>query len=103
MVFAMRVDNFMPVGEFKRDMDRGIREIRNSERMEGVDRIWLPGEMAFCRVQEHQKKGIPIAPAVVQDLRKLAAELSLTDRLDWKERCSKHRNSPGHVSREGEK
>ena len=103
MVFAMRVDNFMPVGEFKRDMDRGIREIRNSERMEGVDRIWLPGEMEFCRVQEHQKKGIPIAPAVVQGLRKLAAELSLTDRLDWKEGCSKQRNSPRHVSREGEK
>ncbi len=82
MVFAMRVDNFLPVEEFKRDMDRSIREIRNSERMEGVDRIWLPGEMEFYNVQERQKKGIPVAPAVVQGLRQLAAELSLPDRLD---------------------
>ncbi len=82
MIFAMRVDNFRPAEEFKRDMDRGIREIRNSERMEGVDRIWLPGEMEFYSVQEREKKGVPLAPAVVQGLRKLAVELSLPDRLD---------------------
>jgi LDH2 family malate/lactate/ureidoglycolate dehydrogenase len=59
MIFAMRVDNFRPVDEFKREMDRVIREIRGSQRMEGVDRIWLPGEMEF----------------------ELAAELNLSDRL----------------------
>jgi L-2-hydroxycarboxylate dehydrogenase (NAD+) len=82
MVFAMRVDNFQTVEEFKRDMDRGIREIRNSKRMEGVDRIWLPGEMEFDKIQERKRKGVPIASAVVQELRKLASDLSLPDRLD---------------------
>jgi len=82
MIFAMRVDNFRPVDDFKREMDRSIREIRNSEQMEGVDRIWLPGEIEFYKIRERRKHGIPIAPAVVQQLHELATELHLRDRLD---------------------
>lgn len=82
MIFAMRVDNFRSVDDFKREMDRSIREIRNSERMEGVDRIWLPGEMEFHKIRERRKHGIPIAPAVVEQLRLLATEMDLPDRLD---------------------
>jgi L-2-hydroxycarboxylate dehydrogenase (NAD+) len=82
VIFAMRVDNFSPVEKFKREMDRVIREIRESQRMEGVDRIWLPGEMEFHKNRERQEHGIPLAAAVVEQLRQLATELELTDRLD---------------------
>lgn len=82
VVMAMRVDNFRPVEEFKREMDRVIREIRESERMEGVERIWLPGEMEYERVRERRKQGIPVASSTVQQLRQLAVELKLPDQLD---------------------
>ncbi len=82
MVLAMRVDNFRPMDEFKREMDRVIREIRNSDRMEGVERIWLPGEMEYERVRERRAHGVPVALTTVQQLRELAAELNLPDRLD---------------------
>ena len=82
MIFAMRVDNFQPVEAFKREMDRVIREIRDSKRMEGVDRIWLPGEMEFRTAIERRKHGIPISRAVVEGLRQLAKELNLPDRLE---------------------
>jgi LDH2 family malate/lactate/ureidoglycolate dehydrogenase len=82
MIFAMHVGNFRPVDDFKREMDRSIREIRNSEPMEGVDRIWLPGEMEFYKMHERRKHGIPIAPAVIEQLRQLATDLGLPDRLD---------------------
>jgi LDH2 family malate/lactate/ureidoglycolate dehydrogenase len=82
MMLAMRVDSFQPVETFKREMDRVIREIRESNRMEGVDRIWLPGEMEFCRMRERMEKGIPIAPPVEAQLRELAAELNLSDCLE---------------------
>jgi LDH2 family malate/lactate/ureidoglycolate dehydrogenase len=82
MILAMRVDNFQPVGTFKQEMDRVIREIRGSERMEGVDRVWLPGEMEYCQIRERQANGIPIASAVVDELRQLAGGLNLSDRLD---------------------
>jgi len=59
-----------------------IREIRESQRMEGVDRIWLPGEIEYYRTRERLEKGIPIAPAVLDELRKVAGGLNLSDRLE---------------------
>lgn len=82
MILAMRVDNFQPVETFKQEMDRVIREIRDSKRMENVDRIWLPGEMEYYRMRERQQNGVPLAPAVVASLQGLAAELKLSDRLE---------------------
>jgi LDH2 family malate/lactate/ureidoglycolate dehydrogenase len=82
MILAMRVDNFQPVDAFKKEMDRVIREIRESKRMEGVDRIWLPGEMEYYRVRERSQNGIPIAPSVVAGLSQLAGTLNLSDRLE---------------------
>jgi L-2-hydroxycarboxylate dehydrogenase (NAD+) len=82
MIFVMRVDNFQPVEAFKEEMDRVIREIRESERMENVDRIWLPGEMEHELVLERKERGVPLAPAVLANLNRLAAELNLPDRLE---------------------
>jgi LDH2 family malate/lactate/ureidoglycolate dehydrogenase len=80
-VMAMRVDNFLPADTFKKEMDRAIREIRESERMDGVDRIWLPGEMEYHCIRKRSATGVPLAPAVVASLSKLAGELGLADRL----------------------
>ena len=82
MILAMRVDNFQPVEAFKKEMDRVIREIRESERMEGVDRIWLPGEMEFYMMRERRERGIPLNSALVGQLRQLATELNIADRLE---------------------
>jgi len=82
MILAMRVDNFQPVEAFKKEMDRVIREMRDSERMEGVDRIWLPGEMEYHKVQERLQRGIPLGSALVEQLRQLANELHVLDRLE---------------------
>jgi LDH2 family malate/lactate/ureidoglycolate dehydrogenase len=81
MIFAMRVDNFQPVDAFKREMDRAIREIRTSERMEGVERIWLPGEMEHYKILERREHGIPLPEPVLAQLDQLAAELDLPERL----------------------
>ncbi len=82
MILAMRVDNFQPADTFKREMDAVIREIRESERMEGVDRIWLPGEMEYHTLRERLKSGIPLSPAVIDELKQLAGALNLSDRLE---------------------
>lgn len=82
MILAMAVDNFQTADTFKKEMDFVIRELRESERMEGVDRIWLPGEIEYYRTRERLEKGIPLAPAVLDELRKLAGGLNLSDRLE---------------------
>jgi len=82
MILAMRVDNFQPAASFKSEMDRVIREIRDSKRMDGVDRIWLPGEMEFHKTRERLERGIPLNPALVEQLRQLAKDLNIPDRLE---------------------
>ena len=82
MYFAMRPDLFRDLDEFKTEMDLRIREIRNSTPMEGAEPIRLPGEMAIQREEKMRLEGVPVAQAVLEQVRKIAEKLGLEDRLD---------------------
>jgi len=62
---------------FKAQVDTLVRDIRNSERMDGVKRIWLPGEQSHQRRLQYGAEGIPISAGVITDLAALAAELGV--------------------------
>ena len=62
---------------FKSQVDTLVRDIRHSERLEGVKRIWLPGEQSHQRRLDYTRDGIPLAPALCDSLDKLADELAL--------------------------
>jgi LDH2 family malate/lactate/ureidoglycolate dehydrogenase len=66
---------------FKHAVDKLVRDIRGSERLPGVDRIWLPGEQSHQRRQQYESQGIPIARGLVQDLDALARELQIAPLL----------------------
>ena len=66
-----------PAG-FKAAVDALVRDIRKSPRLEGVQRIWLPGEQSRQRRLQYRAEGIPISPGVVPELAVLAAELGIT-------------------------
>jgi len=52
-------------------------DFRASKRLPGVDEIRLPGDRrAQCRT-ERLRDGVPIAPALLAQLDKLAAELKI--------------------------
>ena len=53
------------------------RELRNSERMPGVDRIWLPGEQSHEKRERYAQSGIPLAAGLLEQLNKLAGELGI--------------------------
>ena len=77
IVIALKISNFCPVEEFKRRVDASIREIRNSERMEGVDRIWLPGEKEYTCLADRSANGIPLNAPLRKSLNDLAASLGV--------------------------
>ena len=62
---------------FKQALDRLVGDIRGSERLPGVERIWLPGEQSHLRRQAWREQGIPLAPALLADLTTLAASLGI--------------------------
>ena len=58
-------------------VDAVVREMRNGERMPGVDRIWLPGEQSHAKRESNLREGVPIVPALLASLDKLAADLGI--------------------------
>ena len=63
--------------EFKQNVDTLVRELRGSERMPGVDRIWLPGEQSHEKRKSHEAHGIVLAPSLMKQLNDLAAQLNI--------------------------
>lgn len=73
---------FGDVGEFKARVDQLVRELRGSERMPGVERIWLPGEQSEAKRTAYERDGIPIAPALLTQLNTVSAQLNVPALLD---------------------
>jgi ureidoglycolate dehydrogenase (NAD+) len=49
-----------------------VDEIHNAPRVEGVDRIYVPGEMEWERYDRAMKEGIQLPPDVVTSLQDAA-------------------------------
>ena len=75
--YAVKVDNFSSIDEFTARVDEEIRTIRNAKRADGVDRIYLPGEIEWLHQQEAQRDGIPLHQKHLKALEDLADELSV--------------------------
>ena len=68
---------FGGLGPFQAAVDRLVRDIRDSERMPGVERIWLPGEQSHERRIAYARTGVPLPQALAEDLDGLAARLGI--------------------------
>ena len=76
-VAAIAVETFMPPEAFKRAVDAVIRDIRNSRRLPGVARIFLPGEQSHAKFLERSANGVPMPKPLRESLDTLARELNV--------------------------
>jgi LDH2 family malate/lactate/ureidoglycolate dehydrogenase len=76
-VAAINISAFGDVAIFKRSVDALVRDFRNSQRMPGVDRIWMPGERSRETRLKRTSFGIPIAAALLRGLDQVADELGI--------------------------
>jgi L-2-hydroxycarboxylate dehydrogenase (NAD+) len=76
-IVALSVEPFAPVAEFKRSVDTMVRTLRESQRLPGVERIWLPGEQSHEKRLDRMKHGIPLPPSLKKSLDELAKELGV--------------------------
>ena len=76
-IVAINIAAFQPLDEFRQGMDTLIRDIRNSQRLPGVDRIRLPGEGTHLARADREKNGIPLPEALLAALDQLAGELKI--------------------------
>jgi L-2-hydroxycarboxylate dehydrogenase (NAD+) len=76
-VVAIAIDAFSPVAEFKRNIDTVIRSIRESARMPGVERIWVPGEQSHLKRLDRVANGIPMPSSLKESLDAVARDLGV--------------------------
>jgi LDH2 family malate/lactate/ureidoglycolate dehydrogenase len=76
-IMALSIEAFIPAAEFKKTVDELIRDIRQSRRLPGVDRIWLPGEQSHAKRIDRRAHGVPMPKALRQSLDAVARELNV--------------------------
>jgi|SRR5712691_7108397 len=75
---AIDVNSMISAGKFIQRVESLVEEIHNAPRAEGVDRIYVPGEMEWERYDRSMQEGIALPSDVVSSLEE-AAKLSGLD------------------------
>ncbi|TMI99281.1 MAG: Ldh family oxidoreductase, partial [Alphaproteobacteria bacterium] len=76
-IIALDVARFLPLAEYTAEIDRHLRELKQSGRLPGVDEIRMPGERRRACREDRARNGVPLAPALVAQLDRMAGELSM--------------------------
>ena len=77
LFYAIKVSNFCDFDGFTEAVDLEICTIRNAKCAEGVDRIYLPGEIEWLNKQDALRHSIPLHRQHLQSLAELATELGV--------------------------
>jgi len=73
-VMALNVASFVDVDEFKARVDASIRQVHESRKAPGPDRIWVAGEREFETRAINIEQGIPLNDVTIRDIRLSADE-----------------------------
>src|SRR3954449_8394614 len=76
-IVALDIARFIPLEDYKAEVDRHIRELKESKRLPEVDEIRMPGERRRACREDRLRNGVPLAPALVAQLEKLAKDLGI--------------------------
>ncbi len=74
---AVDVGKVMPLDEFTARVDSLARQVHESDLAEGTDAVYMPGEIEFLTRERRLAEGIPISPAVMATIDRVAAEISV--------------------------
>jgi L-2-hydroxycarboxylate dehydrogenase (NAD+) len=66
---AMRIDAFRTEEDFRKNMDQWIRRFRSAKPVDGQNKVLIPGDPEREMEVERMAGGIPLLPAVWEDLR----------------------------------
>jgi uncharacterized oxidoreductase len=67
-IMVVRIDQFVPLEEFKARIDRLIRAIKNSPKAQGFEEILIPGEPEFNESEKRSKSAIPVPEIIWNNL-----------------------------------
>jgi ureidoglycolate dehydrogenase (NAD+) len=74
---AIKIENFVPLDQFKRNVGVMIDDIHATPAAPGFDRVLVPGEREYLTRLQYEKEGIPIPSETLKELRASAQELGV--------------------------
>ena len=74
---AIDVEFFIPIGAFRKITGNIMRDLRNSEKAPGHDRIYTAGEKEYLIWQERKEKGLPVNESLQAEIITLRDEFGL--------------------------
>lgn len=77
LVMAIDIEACCPLAWFLRSMEEMIGDLKSSPRAEGVEEIWMPGEMEMRRREERLRDGFPVSRVVLDEVRAVGAEFGV--------------------------
>jgi L-2-hydroxycarboxylate dehydrogenase (NAD+) len=77
VILAFDVARFTPLDTFKSEIDRHLRDLRESKVLPGFDAIRLPGQQRRQRRDDRMRNGVPLLPELLAQLDQLAGDLGV--------------------------
>ncbi len=81
MVMAIDIGRFMPMSVFRSHVSHHVAAIRASKKAEGVERIYLPGEIEAIREMTARSEGITIDAKTIREIDAVFKKRGLSVRL----------------------
>ncbi|MBD3308079.1 Ldh family oxidoreductase, partial [candidate division KSB3 bacterium] len=78
---AIDIDSFIEVADFTARVDQMIDDLKSARKAEGIEEIYMPGEIEFLKKETHLRQGIRIEPEIVKDLTAIKEKFGLTTSL----------------------
>lgn len=75
--YIMRPDLFIEMSQYKQRMDQAIREVRAVEKADGVERIYIPGEIESELRNKRLAEGIPLTDEIIDELRRAGESVGI--------------------------
>lgn len=74
---VMEIAGFMEVNEFKTRIDEWIEVFRNTKPAKGTSGVLIPGDPEHHEEAIRSKEGIPLLPAVIEDLQDISKQTGI--------------------------
>ena len=70
-IMAFDVEPLMPLERFKQRLGEMLKEFGELPPVEGLDKVYYPGEIEGLRREQRAKEGLPIEPGLYEELAEL--------------------------------
>jgi ureidoglycolate dehydrogenase (NAD+) len=74
---VINVGAILPIKHFKQRVDQIVRELRQSSKAKGSDRVYVPGEIEWEKREDALRHGIALPEPILTSLSRLGKELGL--------------------------